>query len=356
MNQPIKTKGRVAWRCPSNIALIKYWGKQSEQLPNNPSLSITLQNAFTETVVSYTYDKFQKDISTSFLFGQKRNEPFENRINEFLLKIQLQLPFLKHLKLRIESKNNFPHSAGIASSASAFGSLALCICSIEQELFGQLTDYPELEGKASYLARIGSGSACRSMYRGYVVWGKHPSVEISSQLYSVPINHSIHPIFEKIQDSILIVSSEKKKVSSSDGHALMERNPYSLIRYQNANLKLTKLMVALKNGDMQQFIEITESEALELHSLMALSEGNHILLRPNSLYIIEKVRKFRIETSLPVCFTLDAGPNVHLLYPESVKKEVQNFIREELLIYCEHSQWIHDHIGQGPVQLPNQLL
>lgn len=353
MSQPIKTDGKVAWRCPSNIALVKYWGKHGEQLPNNPSLSITLQNAFTETVVSYSYNEMQSEIATTFSFGQTRNETFEARINKFLMKIQPQLPFLRHLTLNIETKNNFPHSAGIASSASAFGSLALCICTIEQEIFGQLSGYLDFTEKASYLARIGSGSACRSMYPGYVIWGKHPSVEISSEIYSVPVNYAVHPVFQSMQDSILIVSSEKKKVSSSEGHALMEKNPYADIRYSNAGTRLQQLMTALEKGDMQQFIKITESEALELHALMMLSEAGYILFRPNSLFIIEKVRKFRAETGLPVCFTLDAGPNVHLLYPESVKEEVQNFIREELLSYCEHNQWIHDRIGPGPVQLNN---
>jgi diphosphomevalonate decarboxylase len=354
MNRPNKTNGKVSWRCPSNIALVKYWGKHGEQLPNNPSLSITLQNAFSETSVTYSFDELQNDVLTTFSFGKTRNEAFEARVNKFLNKIQPQMPFLKNLKLNIESKNNFPHSAGIASSASSFGSLALCICSIEQQLFGQLSGYLEFKEKASYLARIGSGSACRSMYDGFVVWGKHPSIDSSSEIYSVPVNHAIHPVFQKMQDSILIVSSEKKKVSSSEGHALMEKNPYAPIRYQNANQSLQQLMVALGKGDMQQFIKITESEALELHALMMLSEASYILFRPNSLAIIEKVRKLRAETGLPVCFTLDAGPNVHLLYPESAKEEVQNFIREELLQHCEHNQWIHDRIGQGPVQLINE--
>jgi diphosphomevalonate decarboxylase len=346
-----KVNGKVSWRCPSNIALIKYWGKHGEQLPNNPSLSITLKNAFTETKVAYTYDESQKNVSATFLFGQNANNTFETRVNKFLSRIQPQMPFLQHLTLEIESKNNFPHSAGIASSASAFGSLALCLCSIELELTGHITGYLDFREKASYLARIGSGSACRSIYEGFVVWGQVPYIENSSDIYSIPVNHSIHSVFQKIQDSILIVSSEKKKVSSTEGHSLMEKNPYAKIRYQQANLKLKQLMVVLKNGDLNEFIRITESEALELHALMMLSESNYILFRPNSLAIIEKIRQFRAETRIPVCFTLDAGPNIHLLYPESAKEDVQNFIRDELLKFCEHKQWIHDRIGKGPVQL-----
>ncbi|NJK97768.1 MAG: hypothetical protein HC905_25215 [Bacteroidales bacterium] len=114
---------------------------------------------------------------------------------------------------------------------------------------------------------------------------------------------------------------------------------------------MQQLLQALKTGDMEQFISIAESEALGLHALMMLSESNYILIKPNTLEIIERVQRFRDETKLPVCFTLDAGPNIHLLYPDEYREEVQGFIRDELLQFCEHKQWIHDRIGQGPVQV-----
>lgn len=351
MAEIIRQSGKVAWRCPSNIAIIKYWGKHGEQLPNNPSLSITLQNANTETVAWYEFDQELNNPDITFIFGQEKNDAFRKRVINFISRIQPQLPFLQHLRLRIESRNNFPHSAGIASSASAFGSLSLCICSIEQQLFGYISGYLDFKEKASYIARTGSGSACRSMYEGYVVWGQHKSIENSSDIFSIPVNHAIHPLFRKMQDSILIVSSEKKKISSSEGHLLMEKNSYAGIRYELANNRILELLHVLKTGDMDRFIKITESEALGLHALMMLSETNYLLFEPNTLAIIDKIRKFRAESKLPVCFTLDAGPNVHLLYPENIREDVQNFIREELITFCEHRQWIHDRIGQGPVEL-----
>jgi diphosphomevalonate decarboxylase len=351
MAEMIRQSGKVAWRCPSNIAIIKYWGKHGEQLPNNPSLSITLQNANTETLVSYEFDQDLNNPEITFVFGQKKNEPFMKRITDFITRLQPQLPFLQHLRLQIESKNNFPHSAGIASSASAFGALALCICSIEQQLYGYVSGYLDFQEKASYIARLGSGSACRSMYEGYVVWGQHTSIENSSDIFSIPVNHAIHPVFRKMQDSILIVSSEKKKISSSDGHRSMKNNAYALTRYELANARIAELLLVLKKGDMERFIGITENEALGLHALMMLSEANYMLFKPNTIAMIEKIRQFRAESKLPVCFTLDAGPNVHLLYPENIGEEVQNFIREELISLCEHRQWIHDRIGEGPVQL-----
>jgi diphosphomevalonate decarboxylase len=353
MAETKRQNGIVSWRCPSNIALIKYWGKHGEQLPNNASLSITLQNATTETIVGYEFDETLKNVEATFVFGKQKNEAFEGRVNRFLLRIEAQLPFLQHVRLKIQSNNNFPHSAGIASSASAFGSLALCICSIEQQLFGHISGYLDFKEKASYLARIGSGSACRSMFEGYTVWGQTQPVEHSSDIFAVPVNRIVHPVFQKMQDSILIVSSGKKSVSSSEGHALMENHPYAQIRYQLAATNLNELLVALKNGDMEQFVRIVEAEALGLHALMMLSEKNYILLKPNTLAIIEKVQQFRAESRIPVCFTLDAGPNIHLLYPENYREDVQNFIKDELQTLCEHRQWIHDRVGQGPVQLIN---
>lgn len=344
-------RGKVTWRCPSNIALVKYWGKHGEQLPNNPSLSITLQNAYTETSVEYAFDETLNKVLPSFYFGNQDNELFENRINRYLQRIAPHMPFLSHLRLQITSKNNFPHSAGIASSASAFGSLALCICSIEEKLFGKISGGLDFEQKASFLARIGSGSACRSLFEGYVVWGQHPAIEGSSDIFGVPVNDGIHEVFGTMQDSILIVSADRKKVSSSEGHALMENHPYAKTRYQLAEGRIQQLKEALQSGDMEQFIYITEAEALGLHALMMLSEKNYMLLKPNTLAIIEKVQDFRGETKIPVCFTLDAGPNIHLLYSEEYREDVHQFIRDELLPFCEHNQWIHDRIGQGPAQL-----
>ncbi|MCB0685806.1 MAG: diphosphomevalonate decarboxylase, partial [Saprospiraceae bacterium] len=117
--------GNVRWQSPSNIALIKYWGKYGDQLPQNPSISFTLDKSFTQTKISY---RFRPDrhspISTTFLFEGKENAAFQERIERYLLKRKDFLPFLSDLHLDIESTNSFPHSAGIASSASAFSALA----------------------------------------------------------------------------------------------------------------------------------------------------------------------------------------------------------------------------------------
>ena len=133
--------GRIAWQCPSNLALIKYWGKHGNQLPQNPSISFTLDNAYTQTYLEYRPKTgADEGIALSFFFKDESNEPFRLKLVSFLEKITPIFPFLKQLDLTIRSDNSFPHSAGIASSASSMGALALCLCSLEDRFFGTLNN------------------------------------------------------------------------------------------------------------------------------------------------------------------------------------------------------------------------
>src|SRR5690606_22821198 len=119
------------------------------------------------------------------------------------------------------------------------------------------------------------------------------------------------------------VSKKEKDVSSRAGHALMEGNPYAHARYEQANTHITDMLQALENGDINAFGRIVEKEALTLHALMMTSEPSYLLMRPNTLAIIERIRSLRETKGVPVCFTLDAGPNVHLLYPREVSATVE---------------------------------
>ncbi len=206
---------------------------------------------------------------------------------------------------------------------------------------------------ASYMARLGSGSACRSIYGGFVVWGEAEGNPGFSNLFAQPVSFQIDPVFKNLQDTILIVSSGKKKLSSREGHNLMKSHPYAIGRYEQARHNFSILMKSLQNGDIDKFISIVENEALSLHGLLFSSSGGNILLKPASLEIINKVVQFRRATDIPVCFTIDAGPNIHLIYPLIFKNKVTEFISNELLYYCEDSKYIDDHIGNGPEQIDN---
>ena len=223
----------------------------------------------------------------------------------------------------------------------------MCLLNIENQIVSKQFDFQ----KASYFSRLASGSAARSVFSAMALWGKTEAYEGSSDDYAVSLENDIHPVFKTYHDSILIVSGETKSVSSRAGHALMEGNPYASARYAQANENIKNLLSALKSGDLDTFINITESEALQLHALMMCSNPSYILMRPNTLNLINEIRGFRDETKIPLCFTLDAGPNVHLLYPESEAGEVEYYIKNVLADYCDRDRWIADHVGEGPKNL-----
>ena len=337
-------QGKVGWQSPSNIALVKYWGKRGKQLPQNPSISFTLSECRSETFIGFEKaDLF----GFQFFFEGKENPAFGAKIEKFLLENQAFFPFINQLRLKVESRNTFPHSSGIASSASSMSAFVMCLLDIESQLIGKDIDLQ----KASYLSRLASGSAARSVYPKMALWGATDCYKGSSDEFAVSLENDIHPVFKTFRDAILIVSGETKAVSSRAGHALMEGNPYAPARYAQANENIKNLLAALKSGDLDTFINITESEALQLHALMMCSNPSFILMKPNTLRIIETVRNFRNETHIPLCFTLDAGPNVHLLYPDSEAEKVEDFIKSELATYCNQGRWIADHVGNGPKKL-----
>ncbi len=345
--------GNIVWRSPSNIAIIKYWGKYGLQLPRNPSLSLTLASSFTDTSLEYAVNDNPSGSGTDleFYFHQEENEAFKAKVQAFLESLAPVFPFLKQLKLVIRTGNSFPHSAGIASSASAMSALALCLCSLEDVLFGTLRDPAAFDRKASWVARLGSGSACRSVFPHAAVWGETQHVKEASNEYAVPAGDLIHDTFKDFHDDILIVSSDEKSVSSRAGHALMDGNPFAETRYAQARQRLSVLLDAMRTGDLDTFGKIAEDEALTLHALMMCSNPSYLLMQPGSVAIIEKVRAYRQATGHPLYFTLDAGPNVHLLYPGEIIHEVRAFIEEELKEFCENGRYQEDWVGEGPEEM-----
>ncbi len=340
----------VAWQSQSNIALVKYWGKTGRQLPLNPSLSMTLSNSFTETKLTAFPREHEGTVELDFWFEGRQNAAFGERISQFLVSITDIFPWLLQVNLKLETHNTFPHSAGIASSASAFSALALCLCSLDNELFSIILDEDEFRSKASYIARLGSGSACRSLFPGFTVWGDTESLPGSSDLLAVPVPE-VHPVFATLQDTILLVNKNAKPVSSSEGHNRMIGHTFSEARIRQAGINTRELLQALKTGDKQTFISIIENEAFTLHALMMTSGNGFMLMEPETVRIINRIQQFRKETGLSICFTLDAGPNVHLLYFEDEIEQVNKFIVEDLLKLNEQNLRLDDCYGSGPVKI-----
>ena len=344
-------KGKFTWESPSNIALIKYWGKKENQIPENPSISFTLDVCKTITSLSFS-TKTKKDDEFSFdvFFDGKQKDAFKPKIKTFFTRIERYLPFLKDYYFKIETSNTFPHSSGIASSASGMSALALCLMSIEKLQYPRMSD-DDFFKKASFLARLGSGSACRSIEGDLIVWGEHDDIVESSNLYGIKYPLQVHKNFKNYQDTILLVDKGEKQVSSTVGHNLMYGHPFAKERFAQAHDNLAKLKAVLASGDLKQFVEIVESEALTLHAMMMTSMPYFILMKPNTLEIINKIWAYRAKTNSKVCFTLDAGANVHVLYPDYEKENVLEFIKNELVNYCQNGHYICDQIGLGANQI-----
>jgi len=323
--------------CPSNIALIKYWGKYEGQIPANPSISFTLSNCKTETKMIFrSGEKFSVK---TFLAGKEETK-FSEKIEKYFRNIEKYLPWILQGSFVIETENTFPHSSGIASSASGFGAIAKCLMEMDKAFSGK--DFFDVK-KASFLARLGSGSACRSVYDGLVVWGEVNEVEGSSDLYAVKYpNEEIHPIFRDFNDYVLLIHEGQKSVSSTVGHGLMNTNPYAARRFHEARENFVPMKEILKSGDLQVFMKLVEHEALTLHAMMMMSDPAFILMQTGTLQVINKVWEFRKETNLPLFFTLDAGANVHLLFPSEKKVEISNFIESELLQYTQNGGIVRD--------------
>ncbi len=342
--------GQIGWQSPSNIALVKYWGKKPNQIPCNPSLSFTLDHSCTKTRINYK-PASSADWKVDFYLNNVVQAEFGTKTKAFFESISDIFPFVKQLDFEIHSENTFPHSAGIASSASGMSALALILCDMERKYFGSLQSDRQFYEKASYVARLGSGSASRSVYGGLTLWGQTGVVEGSSDLYAIPIGENADAVFSTYQDTVLLVNAEQKKVSSRAGHSLMNGNPFAAERFKQAHRHINQLLEVMTAGDLETFIQITESEALTLHAMMMTSTPYYLLLKANTLQIIERLLAFRAESHLPVSFTLDAGPNIHLLYPLAAKVPVMQWVKEELTEFLSPLGFIDDKVGGGPLKL-----
>jgi diphosphomevalonate decarboxylase len=320
LDKLLSPRGEITWSAPSNLALVKYWGKDGLS-PMNPSISFVLKNS-----VAVTRLKWQKGKGKfSFFLNNEKHPPFYPKIEQLLDRLKKEgLGELSKMDLQIYSKNTFPHSVGIASSAAGICSVTLAILSMF------LRPCDKFWRKASLLAGLGSGSAARSVYPGYAVWRGGSARPIK-----------VGPIFSDLQDAILVVSSVPKDSSSSYGHGLMKRHPFRNARIKWARQNLTKLRRILQGDDFGPFASVVEQEALILQALMMTSVPPLLYLKANSLAIIEIIRSSMKKCA--VTYTMDAGANIHLLYPKSVN--ISPIINK-----IDHlvEQIIYDEVGHGP--------
>lgn len=282
-------------KAPANIAFIKFWGKKDEilRLPMNDSISMNLSGAYTTTSV-----EFLKELRSDAIVLDGKT--LEGKEKERVIK---HLDLLRSLakvtyKAKVVSSNNFPKGTGMASSASGFAALTM---SASKALGLDLSTK-----KLSVLSRLGSGSACRSVPDGFVLW-KEGSGSESSYAYSI-----YPPEYWDIRDVVALVGEADKKVSSTEGHSRVESSPFYKARIIDIKKKVTALKNAFKFKDFNKFGEIIEEEAINMHTVMMTSDPPLFYWMPKTLEIIQAVREWR-EKGLEAYFTIDAGPNVHVI-------------------------------------------
>lgn len=288
-----------------NIAFIKYWGNKDDllRLPMNGSISMNLGTLYTKTVVSFR-DELHCD--TLKINDKEINGEALTRVAKFLDIIRSMSAEPRFAT--VESVNNFPIGAGIASSASAFAALALA---------GSAAAGMELsEAECSRLARRGSGSACRSVPGGYSEW-----LAGDDDQSSLSISIAAEDYWDLI-DLIVVVSESHKKVGSTAGHRMAVTSPYQQMRVESAPERLLECRNAILQRDFNRLAEVSEKDSTMMHAVMMTQNPPLFYWEPLSLDIIKTIMDWR-KDGFPCFATLDAGPNVHIICPASVSAALQ---------------------------------
>jgi diphosphomevalonate decarboxylase len=323
-------------RAGSNIAFIKYWGVTDPELnlPLNSSISMTLADAHTTTTVEWlsaadlTRDEISINAAPVTQKAYTRTVAHLDRIRTLAQ---------TDMRARIESKNNFPLGAGIASSASGFAALTVAgVNALGLEL---------PEDALSMLTRKGSGSACRSLYGGFVYWDKGDSDQTSLARPLFP------PDYWDLYDIVVVVDTEEKAVSSAGGHRIAHTSPLNQARVVAANVALEPVRAAIAAHDLHALGAHIERDALAMHAVMMTGSPSLIYWLPGTLSIIQAVLRWRAQDNLPVYFTIDAGPNVHLICEAAHVPE----ITQRLSNVAHVREVLVSRPGPGPQSLTSHL-
>lgn len=323
-------------RAGSNIAFIKYWGVDDAtiNLPQNNSISMTLADAHTTTTVEWlpvgeiAHDEIVLD-------GVRLEERKAARLVRHLDRIRTLAAV--DSRARVVSQNNFPMASGIASSASGFAALTTAAC----RALGLTWDATRL----SALARRGSGSASRSLFGGFVEWER-------GQDDASSVAHQLHPADHwALYDVVAVVSGAEKAVSSEQGHGLAGSSPLNRGRVAGLAQALAEVRAALATRDLHHLGPVIEQDALAMHAVMMTSKPSLLYWQPGTLEIIHAVRQWREQEGIAAYFTIDAGPNLHVI----CEAETAPIIQSRLQTLASVQQIIVSRPGPAPVVLCEHL-
>ena len=326
-------------RAPSNIALLKYWGKRDEaaQWPANDSLSMTLSHAVTTTrAVAIQANDFCFSLNGQPL---TRQSVAGGKIFAHLDRMTAITGNTQ--KLAISSDNSFPTGSGIASSASGFAALTLSVLAA----LNSATSLAELADKGfdaaamARLARMGSGSACRSFHGGFVHWeaGDHPDRQRVSELFSA--DHW------QLSDLIVILQTTPKTLSSTAGHRMASASPRFAQRLAALADRFAVMREAIRLRDLGRLGPLLEQEALEMHAVIESSLPGFRYLSPATHEFLDWLRNVRTRYGLQAFFTCDAGANVHVIGEPKTLEKLLKMLQEKDL----QQKTILDVIGTGPI-------
>jgi len=330
---------------PSNIALIKYWGKRdaARQWPENDSLSMTLDAARTHTSAQFSgrgLDLIKRADSQGIYTSYQSSTDKAIRHLGFLRReLGEELRLDGAGALEITTHNTFPTGCGIASSASGLGALTLAAIAAwtDSASFAELEAHNFPRERLAHLARQGSGSAGRSLFGGYVEW----------QAGHAPDAQRIHPLAVDwpLVDIIALVSHHEKAVGSSSGHLTVRSSPLFLPRLAGLPERMRTVKAALAARDLALLGSAIEAEALEMHAVMLSSIPRLDYLLPQTSELIAWLRQQRVEHGLAAYFTIDAGPNVHIICAPHTAPEV----RQRLSTTFPDLTLLPDRTGSGPL-------
>lgn len=301
---------------PSNIALIKYMGKNDGNLPCNTSLSFTLDNLISR-VEMYEIDDDQDRFEPLEMVGFLKLDISNISINKF----KKHIGFLKNKfhcknKFLIKSGNNFPNDVGIASSASSFAALTKCAIKAFRDL-GYCSEINDIQ--ASALSRIGSGSSCRSFFSPWAIWRKEYAEKID-----LPMTDLIH--------NLCLVDDSPKKISSSAAHAMVQTSLLFEDRNRRAEIRVEKLIKAIKSNDWEKMFKLSWADFMDMHALFETCSKPFGYMNQETIKILGIVRDIWAQNSDGPIVTVDAGPNVHLLWRQDQQDLISEF---EILSCCE---------------------
>ena len=301
----------------ANIALIKYWGNRDPQLrlPSNSSLSMNMAGLTTTTTVEFD-PSLKSDVL--ILGGREIVGAGRDRVSRFLDHVRektLEVPKtskVSRLFAHVDSRNEFPSDTGLASSASGFAALALAASTAVGLRLS--------EAELSRLARLGSGSACRSVPSGFVEWDMGID-DATSFAHSIALADHWD-----VRDVIAIIDFAHKSIGSTEGHAVADTSPLQAARVASTPERLAQARSAVLNRDFVTLAEVVELDSLMMHAVMITSSPTLMYWQPATLAVMQAVVNWRNE-GLPACTTIDAGPNVHVLCLAAASAEVERRMR-----------------------------